>query len=146
MTADNHMFEEQLFKLIDETKLELAEEEKKREEIDRKIEYLRFELQSYATSLQGFQKRTGQEQAEIDWKKLIDCKDPHKKQIIRIMEQLGGIARPNQLTDILYNNGFIKSKKRSNAYLIVYGNLVDLVEAGIIEKIGTGEYKFTNSN
>jgi hypothetical protein len=141
MATDNHLFKEQLFELIDETKLELEEKEKQKEAINKEIESLRLELQGYATALQGYQKRTGQEQAETDWKKLITGTDPHKKQILGIMEKLGGIVKPNQLTDILYNNGFIKSKKRSNAYLIVYRNLTELVDAGILERSGNGEYK-----
>ena len=65
----------------------------------------------------------------------------HKDQIVIALRQLGGIARPNQLTDILYTQGFIKSKKRANAYLIVQDNLAQLIDKKIVEKTETKEYK-----
>lgn len=142
MVIHNQSFEEQIFRLISEAKEELQKKESQKVELDKEVEALHLELQSYTSALRGYQKRNGkQEQSEIDWSKLMMGAKTHKDQIVIAMRQLGGVARPNQLTDILYSQGFIKSYKRPNAYQIVQVNLAQLVDKGIVEKMDTGEYK-----
>ena len=142
MVIHNQSFEEQILRLISEAKAELQAKESQKVELDKEVDVLRLELQGYDLALRGYQKRNGkQEQSEIDWSRLMMGAKTHKDQIVIAMRQLGGIARPNQLTDILYTQGFIKSWKRANAYLIVQDNLAQLIDKGIVEKMETKEYK-----
>ena len=99
-------------------------------------------MQGYEITLRGYQKRTGkQEQSEIDWSKLMLGAKTHKDRIIIVLKQFGGIARPNQITDILYTKGFIKSKKRANAYQIVQTNITLLTDKKLVEKTDTGDIR-----
>ncbi len=139
MVIDNHSFEAQLLKLIAETKSELDAKEGRREVLDKEIDELKLEIQGYDIALRGFQKRTGkQEESAIDWSKLLLTAKTHKDRIIIVLKQFGGIARPNQITDILYTKDFIKSKRRGNAYQIVQTNLAQLIDKKLVEKTEDG--------
>ena len=142
MVINNQAFEEQLLKLISDTKSELATKEEQKATIDREVVLLKNELQGYSVTLASYQKRSGtQGHNGIDWPKLMIGANTHKDEIIVVLKQSGGIARPNQITDILYSKGFIKSIKRANAYQIVQTNLAHLIDKGLVEKTETGDYK-----
>jgi len=142
MVINNQSFEEQLLKLISETKSELATKGEQKATIDREVELLKNELQGYSVTLASYQKRSGiPGHNGIDWSKLMIGAKTHKDQIIIVLKQFGGIARPSQIRDILYTKGFIKSKKRENAYQIVQINLAQLIDKKLVEKTDTGDYK-----
>jgi hypothetical protein len=142
MVINNYSFEEQLLRLISATKAELEAKEKDYHKLIKEIQELTLEKEGYEKALSGYQRRFGiPGQAEINWNELLKDADTHKEKIIVITKYLGGSTRPNQLTDILYNQGFIKSKKRANAYLIISRILIDLVDKRLMEKTDTGEYR-----
>jgi len=142
MVMNNRSFEEQLLKLITDTKSDLMAKEEQKIDIDREVEILKNELQGYEVTLHSYQRRSGiQGHNGIDWTKLMIGAKWHTDQIVIVLKQLGGIARPTQITDILFGKGFIVSKKRANAYQIVQTNLVKLIDKGLVEKTEKGDYK-----
>jgi hypothetical protein len=72
---------------------------------------------------------------------LLASQKNHEERIIRIAEQNNGLLKISAATDILYNYKFIKSKSRINAYRIVYGLMLYMVEDGIFQKTGPGEFR-----
>ncbi len=142
----NDSFEGQLIRLISEAKSELDKKGEVWQNLREEILTIEEEVKGYESTLRGFQKRTGRvDQVDIDWNILLTQARNHKEEIILVLKQLGGISKPNRITDILYSKGFIKSKKRANAYQIVYGNLAELVDRAIVLKLDTGEYKLIGS-
>ncbi len=132
----NNQFEEQLLKLITATKSDLVAKEEQKATIDREVEILKNELQGYEITLHSYQRRSGVKGHNgIDWLKLMVGAKWHTDQIIVVLKQLGGIARPKEIVDVLYGNGFIVSKKRTNASQIVKTNLIKLIDKGLVEKI-----------
>lgn len=136
MVINNQAFEEQLLKLITDTKSDLVSKEEQKVTIDREVEILKNELQGYEVTLHSYQRRSGVKGHNgIDWTKLMIGAKWHTDQIIVVLKQLGGIARPKEIVDVLYGNGFIVSKRRTNASQIVKTNLIKLIDKGLVEKI-----------
>jgi len=69
----------------------------------------------------------------------------HKQRLIAIAKHNGGRVRISQATDILYSKGFIKSKKRANAYIIIQSLLADMTEEGQFEKTNPGQYRLVGA-
>lgn len=147
MVMNNHSYEDQTRRLLAETKSELTAIGNQMAELQQRWETLKKEAEAYETALQGYLRRAGkQEVIETDWDKLLGGKSQtHKKRLITIARRNGGRIRVTQATDILYSKGFIKSKRRANAYQIVSMLLADMTDDGQFKKVAPGEYRFVSS-
>jgi hypothetical protein len=145
MVIDSPLFEQQIHRFINEAKSELSTLQSEAIELRSKIVALEQEINAYDKVLQSYQKRTGKQDYDTDWNNLMSGSKNHKDRIIITIKQMGGITKPKNIVDILYNKGFIKSKKRANAYQIVQRGLVELVEKGTIEKLESGDYRLLGS-
>lgn len=135
-------YEEQTRRLLAETKSELNTIETEIAELQDKRVTLAREVNAYETALQGYLRRMGKQKgAEFNWNELLRGDKTHKLRLITIAKHNGGKIRVNQATDILYSNGFIKSKKRATAYVMIQGYLASMMEEGTFEKIAPGEYR-----
>ena len=139
---NNHLFEEQLRRLLSEAQSELKTLEGELDILHDQITIVAKEVSAYETTLQGFLRRSGKQPA-VDWDTVLANAKTHKDRI-KVITEHRGVIRPNQLTDILYP-GFIKSKKRANAYQIVQMNLANMVDADIMEKTSSGRYRLIGS-
>ncbi len=147
MVMNNHSYEDQTRRLLAETKSELTVIGNNIAELQQRWETLKREAEAYETALQGYLRRAGkQDVIETDWDKLLGgTSQTHKKRLITIAKRNGGRIRVTQATDILYSKGFIKSKKRANAYQIVSMLLVDMIDDGQFEKVAPGEYRLVGT-
>lgn len=142
MTTSNG-YEEQTRRLLAETKSELSIVEAEIAELTQKSLTLQREVDAFETALTGYLRRTGRQAiSENNWLRLLGAKEmTHKKRLIAIAERKGGRIRVSEATDILYSKGFIKSKKRMNAYTIVQSLLTQMAEEGKFEKVEPGEFR-----
>ena len=140
MVTNNYSWEEQTRRVLADTQAEIVAIGNQLSELQQKYQTLKTEADAYETALHGFLRRSGRHPVDLDWNVILTNAKTHKERIRLIAEHFGTV-RPIQLTDILYPI-FIKSKKRGNAYQIVQTNLADMVDAGIMEKSVSGDYKF----
>ena len=145
MVTNNHSVEEGLRNVLSETISELDRLKKEKEELDGRIMVLQEEMHAYEVALQGYMKRTGRQiKVDIDWAKLREAKS-HKVRLIKLAEYDGGKITVKDSSALLYTKGFIKSKRRTNAYQIVRMLLDDMTDAKIFEKVGPGEYRLVGA-
>lgn len=146
MVIDDKSYKEQTQTLLDEAKAELSDINKQITEWNIKARILEQEVNAYEAALQAYLKRKGDITIEVtDWKVLLKKGETHKERIKLIAENKGGKIKVSQVTDILFSNGFINTKKRATAYSIVQLSLADLIKKGEVEKIGKGEYRLVGS-
>jgi len=144
--ANNHIFEEQLRKLISETQDELNKIDEQLQSLEKQRLELVEELHSYEHSLRGYLRRSGKEKEEEalpNWEKLLKNRKTHKQRLITIAQHSGGELRLSPVVDILYNGKYIKSKSRANAYVQLYNVIMNMIDKGELEKIGRARYKLT---
>jgi hypothetical protein len=142
MVQSNDSYEEQTRRLLAETKSELTAIGNQMAELKQKWEALKKEAEAYEMVLQGYLRRTGREvDTATDWVQSLGGLSSHKERLIAIAKHEGGRVRVSHASDLLYTNGFIKSKKRANAYRIVQNILSSMADEGIFEKVNPGEYK-----
>lgn len=142
MIMNNHSYEDQTRRLLAEAQSELNNLDAEIKDIQDKRVKLAKEVNAYETALQGYLRRTGrQEGTESNWKSILAIYDIHRDRLEAIARHSGGKIRVSQATDILYSNGFIKSKKRSNAYSMIQAYIAEMKEDGVFKKIAPGEYK-----
>lgn len=144
--TNNHIFEEQLRKLISETQDELNKTDEQLQSLEKKRADLVEELHSYEQSLRGYLRRSGkekEEEAPLDWEKLLKNRKTHKQRLITIAKHSGGELRLSPAVDILYNGKYIKSKSRANAYVQIYNVIMGMIDKGELKKIGRARYKLT---
>lgn len=140
--VNNHMFEEQLRKLISETQDELNDIDEQMKSLAKRRFALAEELQSYEASLRGYLRRSGKEEERPpDWDRLLKKCRTHKERLLKIAKHSGSEFRLSSAVDILYNGKYIKSKSRANAYVQLYVIIMGMVDKGELEKIGRGRYK-----
>jgi hypothetical protein len=140
MVINNGSFEEQIKKLLSQTTSELHTIEREIDDLVKKRDVLKVEVQAYEATLASYFKRTGKQPIqEIDWRQLLRDKT-HREQLIIIAEHKGGKVQVSEATDILIHNGLIDTKRRANGYVIVQSTLADLVKRGIFRKLEAGEY------
>ena len=141
----NHLYEEQTRRLLAETQSDLTIIENQIAELQQKREVLKREAEAHELALRGYLRRTGRlEFAEPDWAKMFEGQT-HKEKLITIAKHNSGRIKVNKATDILYTKGFIKSRKRANAYTIVQTLLANMAEEGKFEKIKSGEYRLIST-
>ena len=141
MVMNNHSYEELNRRLLAEAKSELVSIDAEIGDLQEKRTELIKEAQAYELALQGYLRRIEkQESPDVDWRKLLAADGIHKERLKTIAKHGGGKIKVSKATDILYINGFIKSKKRSTAYAMVQSYLADMAEDGIFRKVVPGEY------
>ncbi|MBM3156551.1 MAG: hypothetical protein FJ004_04615 [Chloroflexi bacterium] len=142
MVMSNHSYEEQTRRLLSDIKSELQLVDEEISKLIQKQTMLAKEVEAYQVALESYLRRSGKQVGtEFDWTKVLASAETHKERIKLIAEKQGGRIKVSQATDILYSKGFIKSKKRSTAYVMVQGMLAEMADSGIFEKVGQGEYK-----
>jgi predicted nuclease with TOPRIM domain len=144
--VNNHIFEEQIRKLISETQDELNKIEEQLKSLEKQRSDLAEELHSYEQSLHGYLRRSGREvgqEESPDWDKLFKNRKTHKQRLITIAQHNGGELRLTPAVDILYNGQYIKSKSRANAYIQLYTIVMHMIDKGEMEKIGRARYRLT---
>ena len=143
---NNHIFEEQIRKLISETQDELNKIDEQLKSLEKQRLDLAEELHSYEHSLRGYLRRSGKEVGEeepLDWDRLFKNRKTHKQRLITIAQQNGGELRLTPAVDILYNGQYIKSKSRANAYIQLYSIVMSMIDKGEMEKLGRARYRLT---
>ena len=139
---NNHSYEDQTRRLLAEAQSELNTLDEEMADLQEKKVTLAREVSAYETALQGYLRRIGrQEGTESNWKSILANYDIHRDRIKAIAKHSGGKIRVSQVTDILYSNGFIRSKKRSTAYSMIQAYIAEMTEDGVFKKIAPGEYR-----
>lgn len=146
MIISNHSWEEATRKELAQIQAELNEASRQFEEAKAKVEKLSREAEAFELALQSHLRRTGgQEALRQDMREIIFNQPNHEERLKRIAERNGGLIKVGPATDILYSYQAIKSKSRMNAYRIVYGLLLKMVERGIFKKTGSAEFKLVGA-
>jgi hypothetical protein len=143
----NYSFEEQLKRLISESQDKLHSLELKMKALENEKTSILEALQAFEITLKNYLQHSGQEpeQKPVDWDNILSKCKVHRDRLIAIAEHNNGELKLNQATDILYSGKFIKSHDRSNAYIIIYTLLNEMVDKGIFEKTGRGVYRLSRS-
>ena len=138
-------YEEQTQRLLAETRSELTIVEGRLDELMEKREILQREIGAFEIALEGYLRRSGRQAFGGDnWVELLSGSEmTHKKRLIAIAERKGGRIKVSEATDILYSKGFIKSKKRVNAYTIVQALLTQMERE--FEKVKPGEFRLVGA-
>jgi len=145
MTA-NDGYAEQTRRLLADTQSELKDIEAQINGLEARKATLQSEARAYEMALQGYLKRLGkQESIEPNWAEALRNEHSHKDRLKAIAKQKGGTIKASEVTDILYTNGFIKSKKRSTAYVVVQTYLAEMTKEGQFRKIAPGEYELVGA-
>ena len=143
MVTNNHSFEEQVRRSLAGIQSELLSREAQRDTLNDEIEKLRSTKQAYELVLQRESKLAGKEHTlGVDWHNTLKGKK-REHQLMEIAKRKDGRLKVSEVTDILFTTGLIKSKKRQNAYAVIYGNLLGMVNKGLIEKTDAGEFRIT---
>ena len=146
MITSNHSWEEATRKELAQIQAELNEAGRQFEEAKAKLEKLSREAEAFELALQSHLRRTGgQEALRQDMREILFNQPNHEERLKRIAERNGGLIKVGPTTDILYSYQAIKSKSRMNAYRIVYGLLLKMVEKGIFKKTGSAEFKLVGA-
>ena len=142
MVMINHSWEEETRKYLTEIQTELIDINKRLDELQVKRDNLTREAEGFSTALAAHLRRTGrQETMRQDIKELLVNQPNHKERIKRIAEQNNGVLKIGSAADILYNYQLMKTKSRMQAYRIVYGLTVNMVEDGTFQKSAPGEFR-----
>ena len=141
MVTANHSWDEETRKTLTLIQTELNAALKKYEEAKTKVDRLTKEAEAMELALQIHLQRTGKQDAiKQNMRELLASQKNHEERIKRIAERNNGVLKVGATTDILFNYGLMKSKSRMNAYRIVYGLMLKMVEEGIFKKVRPGEF------
>ncbi len=137
----NHTWEEETRKTLTVIQTELHNAEKELEEAREKVGRLLSEENAMEMALQIHLQRTGKHDAiKQDMRELLTSQKNHEERLKKIAEWNNGVLKVNAATDILFNFKLIKSKSRMNAYRIIYGLMLKMVDEGIFQKGRPGEF------
>ena len=141
MVMTNHSWDEETRKTLTLIQTELNDAVKEYENAKTKVDRLTREAGAMELALQIHLQRTGKQDAiKQDMRELLLNQKNHEERIKKIAERNNGVLKVGPAADILYNYGLMKSKSRMNAYRIVYGLMLKMVEEGIFKKSGPGEF------
>lgn len=142
MEMSNHSWEEETRKTLALIQTELNAAQKEYEAAKAKVDRLTKEAEAMELALQIHLQRTGKRSViEKDLRALLARQQNHEERIKQIAKQNNGLLKVGPATDVLYNYGLMKSKSRMNAYRIVYGLMLGMVEEGIFQKTGPSEFR-----
>lgn len=146
MIPTDNSWEAETRKKLTEVQAELHDAVDSLEVAKAKVEELRREAEAYELALQSHLRRTGR-QAGLggDMRAILLDEPNHEERLKRIAEQNNGVLKVGSATDILHGYRIIKSKARMNAYRIIYGLLLKMVEQGIFEKTGRAEFRLVGT-
>lgn len=135
-------WEEQTRRFLSDAQSELKEVEEQIGVMQKRKTELTEEVNALSIALRSYLKRMGkQETSEVDLKEALERMENHRDRLLAIAERSDGLIRVGPASDVLYNLGFIKSKRRSNAYRIVQNMLSGMAEEGILEKVDRATYR-----
>jgi hypothetical protein len=141
-----YIWEEETRKYLSEIQTELNAAKQQLDSAKARVDKLTHEAEAYETALQTYLRRSGKgDNVKQDIRDLLLQQKNHEDRIKRIAEQNNGVIKVGAAADILYNCRLIKSKSRMNAYRIVYGLLIGMVEEGNFQKVGPGEFRLTGT-
>ncbi len=142
MAMSNRSWEEETRKTLTQIQAELNAAIKEYQEAKAKVEKLDKEAEAMELALRIHLQRTGKRSViKKDLRTLLAGQKNHEERIKRIAEQNNGVLKVSSAADILYSYRLIKSKSRINAYRIVYGLMLYMVEDGLFQKSGPGEFR-----
>jgi DNA repair ATPase RecN len=142
MVLSNNTWEEETRKTLAQIQTELNDAQKEYEEAKAEVDRLTKEVEAMELALQIHLQRTGKQGViKQDLRALLASQKNHEERLKRIAEQNNGLLKVSSAADILYSYQLIKSKSRINAYRIIYGIMLYMVEDGIFQKTGPGEFR-----
>lgn len=142
MVIVNHAWEEETRKYLAEIQTELADVDKRLEEIQAKRDALAHEAEAFSTALAVHLRRTGRQGTiRPSIREFLINQQNHKERIKRIAEQNNGVLKIGEAADILYTYQIMKTKSRMQAYRIVYALTKDMADEGIFKKSAPGEFR-----
>ena len=146
MTYLNHSWEEETRKELTQVQTELKDAISQLDGAKAKVERLSHEAEAFELALQSHLRRTGrQEIPGKNIRELLLNQRNHEERLKRLAEQNGGLIKVGIAADILYGYQIMKTKSRMNAYRIIYGILLQMVERGIFEKTGAAEFRLVGA-
>lgn len=146
MVMANHTWEEETRKTLTQIQAELNDAIRQYEGAKAKLEKLTKEAETMELALQIHLQRTGrQDTIHKDMRELLVNQKNHEERLKRIAEQNNGLLKVSLAADILFNYHLIKSRARMNAYRIVYGLMLKMVEEGIFQKSGPAEFRLVGA-
>ena len=146
MVITNHSWEEETRKYLTDIQTELVDIDKRLEVLQAKRDDLTREAEAFSTALAVHLRKTGRpETIRQDMKGLLVSQPNHKERIKRIAEQNNGVLKIGLAADILYNYQLMKTKSKMQAYRIIYGLVVNMVEEGIFQKSSPGEFRLVGT-
>jgi hypothetical protein len=140
-------WEEETRKYLAQVETELAEAIKQRDEATNRANVLASEAQAYQQAIESHLRRMGRPPEDLghDLKTILLEQSNHKNRLKVLAERNNGLLKVSAASDILYNYKIVKSKSRMQAYRIVYGLMMKLVEEGIFVKSGSAEFILANT-
>ena len=142
MVIENRAWEEETRKYLAEIQTELADVNKRLEEIQARRDALAHEAEAFRTALAVHLHRTGREAAiRPSMREFLINQRNHKERIKRIAEQNNGVLKIGEAADILYTFRIMNTKSRMGAYRIVYALTAEMVGEGIFKKSAPGVFR-----
>ncbi len=140
-------WEDETRKYLVQIQSELADAIKQREEVTKRADSLADEAQAYELALESYLKRMGRPQANLgqDLRDILLEQRNHKNRIKVIAERNNGLLKVSVASDMLYNYKIVKSKSRMQAYRIVYGLVIKMVEDGVFIKSAPAEFRLVGT-
>lgn len=146
MVMANHSWDEETRKTLTLIQTELNGALKEYEEAKTKVDKLTREAEAMELALQIYLQRTGKQDAtKQHMRELLASQKNHEERIKKIAERNNGVLKVGSAADILCNYGLMKSKSRMNAYRIVYGLMLKMVEEGIFQKSSPGKFRLVGA-
>lgn len=142
----NHAWEEETRRTLTLIQTELNDAKRDYDEAKTKVDRLTGEAEAMELALQIHLQRTGQQDSiKQNMRELLANQRNHGERLKRIAEQNNGLLKVSSAADILFNYQLLKSKARINAYRVVYGLMIMMVEEGIFQKSGPGEFRLVGA-
>lgn len=146
MVMTNHAWEEETRKTLTLIQTELGGAKVDYDEAKTKVDRLTREAEAMELALQIHLQRTGRQDAiKQDMRELLVNQKNHGERIKKMAERNNGVLKIGSAADILCNYGLMKSKSRMNAYRIVYGLMLKMVEEGIFQKTSPGKFRLVGA-
>ncbi len=142
----SNTWEEETRKYLAQIQTELNDAIKQFNEARAKVDTLTREAEAYELALASRLKRTGRpESLRQDMRAILIQQKNHKDRLKVIAEHNDGLLRVSVAADTLYHYQIVKSKSRMQAYRIVYGLMLKMVEDGKFVKSGAAEFRLVGA-
>lgn len=143
---NGHSYEEQLQGQLNQALSDLKDVETRMQTLQSRLDSLKEEVRSCETVLLAYRKRTGRDVISQNdgWLSQLEGQT-HKDKVLAILRRQGGQVKTADVTNMLFGKRLIKSKSRTNAYMIVQRALRDAEEDGLVTKVRPGEYRLIDA-